>query len=682
MRVWGIVAALLVCSGSAHADGAIKVVRPDATKATTEKTHAFDVVERTYANNTRCYIKRTTDAGNVVCRFTFLGGVSEEDEKTRCLTEAGMAALQMGAHRTAKHGPADFKALFDNPTMGIVPSLGLAELNVDVVAAPDRIEDFLFAARLLVLGAQLSDGTFDSWRSQIAGVLAHATSNVQQQALWARVRAATGGDIRVLPPDFRHIANLKHPDAQRWLDRMLREAPLTVSFAGNVAPERARELMDAYVGSLPARPAKVDLDGRRRTGPWPDERERRVTIASRTPAAATLVGWPVHGRKTLAQQAALHVGASVIQRRVAAKLTETLGTPHRPSFWYDRLRFYQGGDGLWFFTLTSPRHAEQAADVARAEVRALVAGQGAIDELADVRKAFDTDPDAMIAGRWAYELGTLPVQGWSVADFAEYTKQIASMDADAVRAALADVCKDEDGHTILVSTPKKKRGPDRVLKAGEEGDLYVEGSDFPSRVYLPEDWTGDKKLPVVLFLHGSGATPTTNIWRTATGGRGAVIVALAYGGQADGGASGRVLGDPDSCRAGHAYIEKVRAALEERYGTDPDRVVLSGFSMGGWAVNYYGFLEDAKGRYAGFAILGAGTTEAPTVDLSIAKGVPVLLLNGRDDVNLARANAGLPLLQNAGAKAKQVILEGQGHIPSDAAMAEPLSAWLEGVLAR
>ncbi len=214
------------------------------------------------------------------------------------------------------------------------------------------------------------------------------------------------------------------------------------------------------------------------------------------------------------------------------------------------------------------------------------------------------------------------------------------------------------------------------LQPGQEGPLKIADCPHPCVLHVPKDYVAGTRLPLVLFMHGSGGTPTTYPFKDATGGRGYFVVGLSYGGQPDGGAGG-IQSDPATVSAMIAFFDRVRATIDATYGIDQKRVFLAGLSMGGWGVNIYGFTKASQGRYRGYGIFAAGArTDA---DLTIAKGYPVLVVNGAQDANLPVANAGMPLLEKAGALAKQVVLDGEGHVPSQAAMNAPISEWLESI---
>ena len=214
------------------------------------------------------------------------------------------------------------------------------------------------------------------------------------------------------------------------------------------------------------------------------------------------------------------------------------------------------------------------------------------------------------------------------------------------------------------------------LSAGSEGKLAIPGCSFPSVLYVPTDYTPGTRMPLILFMHGSGGSPTTWPFKDATEGKGYLIAGLSYGAFPDAGAGG-IKTDPPSCSAMIKFIDQVRAEIDKVYGVDQKHVYLTGLSMGGWGVDFYGFNKEARGRYRGYAIFAAGPRKE--TDLSIARGLPVLVLNGEKDPNLAVAKEGVGPLGNAGAIVKQVILPGQPHVPSTESMKPPLKSWLASI---
>lgn len=216
------------------------------------------------------------------------------------------------------------------------------------------------------------------------------------------------------------------------------------------------------------------------------------------------------------------------------------------------------------------------------------------------------------------------------------------------------------------------------LTPGQEGKLEVPGCDHPCILYVPQDYQRGTRMPLIFFMHGSGGKPTSWPWKSATGGKGYLICGLSYGAFADGGAAG-IKTDKKSRLAMVEFIDKVRKQIDQTYGIDQDRVFLTGLSMGGWGVNLYGLLEEARGKYRAYCIMAAGLRSGGALDLSVTKGLPLLLINGETDPNLPAANEGKPVFEKAGALVTQVVLPGEGHVPSVAAMSPPLKKWLDDI---
>jgi len=216
-----------------------------------------------------------------------------------------------------------------------------------------------------------------------------------------------------------------------------------------------------------------------------------------------------------------------------------------------------------------------------------------------------------------------------------------------------------------------------ALAPGQEGPLVVPGSSKDCVLYIPSDYKSDVPTPLIFFMHGSGGSPTTWPFRQATDGAGYIVCGLSYGAFPDAGAGGLAM-DPEKFKLMMDFIAKVRAQLSRTYDIDQKQVILSGLSMGGWGVNFYGFQTSQKGLYCAYAIIAAGADDTG-VDLTVTAGLPVLVLNGEKCPNLPQANSGMPALNHAGAIAKQVVLAGEPHVPSQASITPPLKAWLADV---
>jgi predicted peptidase len=201
-----------------------------------------------------------------------------------------------------------------------------------------------------------------------------------------------------------------------------------------------------------------------------------------------------------------------------------------------------------------------------------------------------------------------------------------------------------------------------------------EGKSYPYVVYVPRDFTPDRKWPVVLFLHGAGERGSDGLKQSHVG-LGAALrfhseryPALAVMPQCAGGD-----------RWSGAMAAQALAALDQtlaEFPVDADRQYLTGLSMGG----YGSFLIASQHpeRFAAVAaICGGGDPAAMAPKL---KDLPLWVFHGDADtaVPVARSREMVEAIRAAGGtKLKYTEYPDVGHNSWDPAYADPeLPKWL------
>jgi poly(3-hydroxybutyrate) depolymerase len=204
----------------------------------------------------------------------------------------------------------------------------------------------------------------------------------------------------------------------------------------------------------------------------------------------------------------------------------------------------------------------------------------------------------------------------------------------------------------------------RTLKTGSDERKYT--------LSVPKVYDGQKALPAVLFLHGSGERGEDGIV-SAQVGLGAAIAAnpeafpfLAIFPQA----RKTWSADSDDAKAALATLDDVAAA----YKVDRNRVILTGLSMGG-----RGAWEIAAAHPETFAavvpVCGMGRTESAEA----LKALPVWAFVGDADNTRTVLNtrAMVEALRSAGGKVKETEYRGVGHNSWDRAYNNlGLVAWM------
>jgi predicted peptidase len=119
--------------------------------------------------------------------------------------------------------------------------------------------------------------------------------------------------------------------------------------------------------------------------------------------------------------------------------------------------------------------------------------------------------------------------------------------------------------------------------------VTVEGRAFPYVVYVPRDWKASARLPVILFLHGAGERGSDGLKQTQVGLGSEIrfnptrVPAIVVFPQAP--EDERWIGDP-----AEAALLALDAAMDEFHG-DPDRVYLTGLSMGGFGTWHLALMQ-------------------------------------------------------------------------------------------
>jgi predicted peptidase len=200
-----------------------------------------------------------------------------------------------------------------------------------------------------------------------------------------------------------------------------------------------------------------------------------------------------------------------------------------------------------------------------------------------------------------------------------------------------------------------------------------DGAKIPYVVFVPHDYDGTKAMPVILFLHGAGETK----------GRGGEPVKVGIGPaikkQEKTFAAITVI--PQSQKGGwkadSAEGKRALAILDEvakSYKTDPDRVYLTGLSMGGFGT--WSIAAAHPERWAAIApICGGGSVK----DAEKIKGIPTWVFHGDKDtaVKVERSREMIEALKKAGGTPKYTEYPGVGHASWVPAYKDPeMHDWL------
>ncbi|HDR89370.1 MAG TPA: hypothetical protein ENN63_07060 [Bacteroidetes bacterium] len=173
---------------------------------------------------------------------------------------------------------------------------------------------------------------------------------------------------------------------------------------------------------------------------------------------------------------------------------------------------------------------------------------------------------------------------------------------------------------------RKKGVYRRAYRSDKDGNLY------PYSLFIPDDYTGEKRFPLLVYLHGSGDDDRV-LSRTPVKPSGFIVLAP----------NGRGTSNCFAVPKAQADIEYSISDVIKNFSIDTTKIILSGFSMGGYGV-YRTYYEHPE-RYRAIAILSGHPDLARRwIDpdepnflenkyLKKFRNVPIFIFHGTNDLN-------------------------------------------------
>lgn len=396
----------------------------------------------------------TDRPGRVTLRIALAGGWMEENERTRGLTAAAGGALE----RPAAHArsAADLADLLGSRAIRLSVSVERDALIITVESSAQDLEDAMRAAHLLLREPLVEPGSFERWR---AGALEDALA-AQRQPAAALNRLITralypADEPRGRPLAPERIDAITRDDAQRWLDRLVREAPIEAAIVGDVDRAAAMRLAKAYLASLPARtgePIGPD-DPRRRVARAAGPIAIEESVRSPDPHAVAFVAIPAADARSASERLALDAAAHTLTARLAA-LSQSSPAP----VLYPRAVNLPGeafpGFGLLYAVATTPpQNAPSLVASMRSEIDRLAADGPTPREMQVAISELRADAERRLAStrHWADLLSTIAVRGRSIGEALREPERIGALTPEAVRSALASRAGPDGALSIIVS---------------------------------------------------------------------------------------------------------------------------------------------------------------------------------------------------------------------------------------
>ncbi|MDD4869308.1 MAG: hypothetical protein PHR77_02015 [Kiritimatiellae bacterium] len=231
-------------------------------------------------------------------------------------------------------------------------------------------------------------------------------------------------------------------------------------------------------------------------------------------------------------------------------------------------------------------------------------------------------------------------------------------------------------YNMLSSLAAEEQKSNGKLEAGQETEVKMPDNGREMKVYLPSNYSPDKKWPVIFFFHGMNGKPTTSPIKGYTDGNDFIIIGMPYAAEHE---------VPKTQQEAEGILQKELANFRsarlwagKHLKIDERRVFMGGISLGGWETSTLGEYE--MPRLAGMFILLAGRQRSKTIPKEAAalQLKPVYIGSGEADPNLIPAFKATATYRKYGAAVTYEIFMGIGHA-TPAEVPPRFKAWLNAM---
>lgn len=311
-------------------------------------------------------------SGRIEIALSMLGGQIEQTPETNGLTDAIRALDSQPATRS--RSGLEVAAALDGRSVDLRVGVSPESVTLRVSTTPDDFELAMQLLAVLVRQPLIEPAAFERWRSGALASAARARTEPSQAAL-AAYQENVQPDLshRGGPLDEQALEGLTLDRANAWLERLVRESPLTLAITGDIDRAHALRTAASLLGDLPKRPAASEerLGAQRSldTPAHPVEVRSETDLA--TDAAAVVIGFRSADAAARSDAIALDIAAEILGDRLRDSIGSTGAISGSVLVWNIDGEVHRGSGRFWVRALVSPDEAEAAQAVLMAELERL-----------------------------------------------------------------------------------------------------------------------------------------------------------------------------------------------------------------------------------------------------------------------------------------------------------------------
>jgi predicted Zn-dependent peptidase len=246
------------------------------------------------------------------------------------------------------------------------------------------------------------------------------------------------------------------PQAQAWLNAILRAAPMEVAIVGDLSEDRALQLAAKYLGSLPPRPrSDPSLAPLRQVAGFTGPRQETVDVETITPRAYPILMWRSADWQDVRGRRLIQLVAQILSRRLRQEIREERGLTYSTRVYARPSKVYPLMSALYVEFTTDPDKVAEAVQVARSVVEMFAAEGPTVEEVETVRKQFKNNLETMFKepSYWVGVLSDLEYHGTRLEDVYGLLDQVMAYSQEDIAAEARKIVVPER-FAVSIGRPK------------------------------------------------------------------------------------------------------------------------------------------------------------------------------------------------------------------------------------
>lgn len=398
----------------------------------------LEVTHVTFANNVRVHYRFSDfKKDHVTVAINLAGGKIREVPENRGITQ--MALLALNQPSTSRFSSTAIRDFMTGKKVSVTSRDVEDAVTLEIAGAPEALEDGLQLAHVLLQDAKLELPSVTLWKNQKLQEIESTRTRIEARVREAAEFALSGRDPRQAYLTAQQVTTLAAnvPQAQAWLDTILRTAPVEVAIVGDLPEDRALQLAATYLGSLPARQRQdPSLTPLRQVPGFTGPLMETLDIETITPRAHLVLMWrctdwqDVQGRR-LTQQV-----TRILERRLRQEIREERGLTYSTNVYARSSKVYPLSSALFVEFTTAPDKVEEAVRVARTVVETFAAEGPTAEEMAITQKQLQNTMETTLKepGFWVGLLADMEYHGTRLEDVDGLIDKLLALQAADVAA--------------------------------------------------------------------------------------------------------------------------------------------------------------------------------------------------------------------------------------------------------